>query len=88
MADAISVSAPISGTDRSMSIEAGKLARQVVDAVEEANRDDQIRTVDGLMHIVAFGESRRSHVKVRPSCHCTFSHLRIEKRDPNTLNEF
>ena len=33
MAEAISVSAPISGTDRSMSFEAGKLAQQADGAV-------------------------------------------------------
>ena len=41
MADAISVSAPISGTDRTMSFEAGKLA-QLADGAVEARIGDTI----------------------------------------------
>lgn len=60
--------------------------RRLLDGVV-ADGDDQIRLVDGIVHVVPLGERRSSHVEVRAAGHCALAHLGIEERNAGPPDE-
>src|ERR1700745_230902 len=51
--------------------------RRLLDRIV-ADRDDEVRALDGLVNVVALGERGRAHVEVSAARHRALAHLRRE----------